>query len=253
MALIQGITGGLSGKMGSAVFRQRHGKTVVTQYQPAVANPNSDGQVVQRAKFKLVSQLAAVLNDYAAIPRNGSVSGRNTFTKLNLPAVEAVSEGGKLQQVSLDVLSVKLTDSAKTAPTINTAGYVGPNRLQASGTLSVTVRRERVQRQTVTLVAVLIGDSAPTRPEVIGSTRALVDETGNYNTTIDTSISITSNSKIAIYAYGINEIASGTSEVYDSILSEEERVPVYFLDVASRSNFANMEMTATAAKMMDVL
>ena len=47
-----GILGSGSGKLGSSVFSTVAGETVVRQYQPTVANPNTEAQVNQRARMK---------------------------------------------------------------------------------------------------------------------------------------------------------------------------------------------------------
>lgn len=91
MARLQGISGGLSGKTGSYTFRQSRGQTIVSQYQPLVKNPNSQGQQAQRAKFKLMSQLAAIMAPAFGSMNVASKAGkltpsqRNAFVKLNMP------------------------------------------------------------------------------------------------------------------------------------------------------------------------
>lgn len=99
MARLQGISGGLSGKTGSYTFRQSRGQTIVSQYQPIVKNPNSQGQQNQRAKFKLMSQLAAIMapafGTMSANKRPGkqAPTQRNAFVQLNMPICEvSISE-----------------------------------------------------------------------------------------------------------------------------------------------------------------
>ena len=97
MARLQGISGGLSGKTGSYTFRQSRGQTIVAQYQPIVKNPNTHGQQSQRAKFKLMSQLAAIMapgfGTMAVTKRPGKMAPtqRNAFIQLNMPLVEVDS------------------------------------------------------------------------------------------------------------------------------------------------------------------
>lgn len=123
MARLQGITGGLSGKMGSAVFRQSGGQTVATQYQPVVKNPNSDGQQAQRAKFKLMSQLAAIMapgiGTLGTIKRAGHAapSQRNAFTSLNFPLVEVETENGEVT-AKIPMEQLKLTSSFRNLPAL---------------------------------------------------------------------------------------------------------------------------------------
>lgn len=112
MAKLQGIVGGLSGKMGNAVFRQRYGQTVASQYQPIVANPNTKAQSDNRTAFKLISQLAAVLAPAIAITRTGAVSSRNGFTSVNYPLIEVGPVDGA-NVATIDIKSLQLTKSAR--------------------------------------------------------------------------------------------------------------------------------------------
>lgn len=122
MARIQGITGGLSGKMGSAVFRQSGGQTVITQYQPIVKNPNSDGQQSQRAKFKLMSQLAAIMSPgfgsfiIKTRAEKGKGTQRNAFVQINFPLV-TTTETAEGVRAEIPMEELKLTTSFRNLPT----------------------------------------------------------------------------------------------------------------------------------------
>ena len=121
MARLEGITGGLSGKMGSAVFRQSGGKTIASQYQPIVKNPNTEGQQNTRATFKLMSQLAAVMKDGFGTmgindrPARGRMSQRNAFFKLNYPLV-VVSEDNNGVTAKVQMEKLQLTSSFRSLP-----------------------------------------------------------------------------------------------------------------------------------------
>lgn len=118
---MHGITGKLSGKMGSAVFRVREGQQVVTQYNPIVKNPNTTGQQSQRAKFKLMSQLAAVMSSgigtLAVTKRKnkGKPSMRNAFTQINFPLVTVDGEAEEMI-AKIPMEEVKLTSSFRNLP-----------------------------------------------------------------------------------------------------------------------------------------
>lgn len=125
---MQGLTGKLSGKMGAAVFRVREGQQVVTQYNPIVKNPNTEGQQTQRAKFKLMSQLAAVMApgfgtmSVTTRKAKGKPSQRNAFTQLNFPLVEVTSED-ETMTAKIPMEQLKLTSSFRNlAPMTVTAG-----------------------------------------------------------------------------------------------------------------------------------
>ena len=52
---LNGIVGKGTGKLGASVFAISGGEQIVRQYNPVVSNPNTDAQVAQRAKLKLMS------------------------------------------------------------------------------------------------------------------------------------------------------------------------------------------------------
>lgn len=119
MATIQGIAGGLSGKMGSVVFRQRGGQTVASQYQPKVANPRTEGQNAARAKFKLMSQLAAIMERGIGTmgaterPARGKETPRNRFFQLNYPLV-IIDEDASEVTAKIPMEQLQLTSSFRT-------------------------------------------------------------------------------------------------------------------------------------------
>lgn len=57
----QGILGNWWGKVGNVVGRTRDGRTIMSVYQPNVHNPQTQAQMMQRAKFTLVVQLVSKL------------------------------------------------------------------------------------------------------------------------------------------------------------------------------------------------
>lgn len=119
MAIMQGITGKVSGKMGSAVFRVRNGAQIVTQYNPIVKNPDTAGQQEARAKFKLLSQLGAIMESgfgtMAVTKRAGksAPTQRNAFMQLNYPlvAVDMNSDVPDRAKIAMD--KVQLTKSSR--------------------------------------------------------------------------------------------------------------------------------------------
>lgn len=81
---LNGIVGKGSGKLGASVWSISGGEQVVRAYNPQVTNPNTDAQVAQRAKLKLMSQLAAALAPALAFKKNGLISARNQFVSKNI-------------------------------------------------------------------------------------------------------------------------------------------------------------------------
>lgn len=107
------------------VYAVRKGEQIVRQYNPNVANPNTRPQVVQRAKFKLLSQLTAAIGNnglfFDNVPAGRSM--RNEFTRRNMSLV-SVAAGTDVATV--DASALELTSGAFTAPTafVNTADGV---------------------------------------------------------------------------------------------------------------------------------
>ncbi len=124
---MQGITGKLSGKMGSAVFRVREGAQVVAQYNPVVKNPNTEGQQGSRAAFKLMSQLAAVMSPgfgtMSVTKRGGrgTPSKRNAFFGLNYELV-SVADTAQGVVASIPMEQLKLTSSFRGVGALSVSG-----------------------------------------------------------------------------------------------------------------------------------
>lgn len=112
---LQGLVGKGSGKLGASVWTVRKGVQVVREYTDKVSNPNTPAQVGQRAKFKLLSQLGAVVAGDGMFFRNlnSGESMRNAFMRANMPAVTLSPTG---DVALLNVGAVVLTDGHTTAP-----------------------------------------------------------------------------------------------------------------------------------------
>lgn len=112
---LQGFVGKGSGKLGASVFTVRKGVQIVREYTDKVSNPNTPAQVGQRAKFKLLTQLGAVVAGDGMFFRylNTGESMRNAFMRANMPAV-TLSPTGDVALLNLG--EVVLTDGHTTAP-----------------------------------------------------------------------------------------------------------------------------------------
>lgn len=83
MGKVTSLYGKTTGKIGSIVFATSGGETIAREYNPHVANPNTQAQVNQRARMKLMSQLSAALDPVIAMQKEGLVSKRNKFVSRN--------------------------------------------------------------------------------------------------------------------------------------------------------------------------
>ena len=99
------LLGKTSGRIGATVFKIVHGQQIVQEYQPKITNPNSEAQRNQRARFKLMAQLAAVMSPYAVYQREGLTSPRNIFVRENFR--NSVSGDGDAAAALLDMQFAK--------------------------------------------------------------------------------------------------------------------------------------------------
>lgn len=155
MAIMQGITGKVSGKMGSAVFRVRNGAQVVTQYNPIVKNPDTAGQQEARAKFKLLSQLGAIMESgfgTMAVTKKAGKSAptqRNAFMQLNYPLVAVDMSSDVPERAKIEMDKLQLTSSARPLGQItgdvNSAAIVEiPDGVRSVRFVEVTYRQIQV-------------------------------------------------------------------------------------------------------------
>lgn len=117
---LQGYLKG-SGKLGNMVVARVAGETIARDYNPNVANPNTNLQVGQRSRFKLASQVSAALADVIAIPRQGLKSARNLFVKKNFENFVKVGDNSAVNlpalqitagSIAMDAFSVSRNESS---------------------------------------------------------------------------------------------------------------------------------------------
>lgn len=108
---LNGFVGKGTGKLGASVFAISGGEQIVRQYNPKVSNPNTDAQVEQRAKLKLMSQIAADMAQSIAFPKKGLVSSRNAFISANIGKC-TYNEG----QAEIDLQVIELAGGAGNLP-----------------------------------------------------------------------------------------------------------------------------------------
>lgn len=107
MAKVTQMAGIAVGKVGAIVYSVRNGQQIARQYQPNVANPNTNAQLGARSRLKLLSQLSQVLSTVIVARRSGAQSARNVFTRINYPFT---SWDGAQAQIGL--ANIQLTDSS---------------------------------------------------------------------------------------------------------------------------------------------
>lgn len=106
---LQGIAGKGSGKLGAYVWVVRKGEQILREYTGKVNNPKSTAQSKQRAKFKLMSQLSAVVADgLAFVTETPSESQRNAFTRNNFANVTVVGDAAQVNMSAVKLASGRL-------------------------------------------------------------------------------------------------------------------------------------------------
>ena len=223
MAIMQGITGKVSGKMGSAVFRVRNGAQVVTQYNPIVKNPDTAGQQEARAKFKLLSQLGAIMESgfgtMAVSKRAGksAPSQRNAFMQLNYPLVAVDTSADVPERAKIKMEKLKLTSSSRPLGQI-TSGQAGVAVIQ----IPAGIRSVRFVEVTYRQIQVVDPDSGSfiikVRPEVKKVTDVPVSVQDGMRVSTYSAAQGETLTGNTILAYGLIPSASGTSRVdFDNI------------------------------------
>ena len=243
MAIMQGLTGKVSGKMGSAVFRVRNGAQVVTQYNPIVKNPDSAGQQEARAKFKLLSQLGAIMESGFGTMTTTKRAGksaptqRNAFMQLNYPLVAVDMSADMPERAKIQMDKVQLTSS--TRPLGEISGDEGgvdiiniPDGIRSVRFVEVTYRRFQVVDQASGSFIIKV------RPEVKRIADIPVKTVGNgrvVNYEVSEGQSLAGST---VLAYGLIPTNGAGSRVdFDNIHtpSDEEFVGAVALDQMVRS------------------
>lgn len=115
-----GFTGKGTGKLGSAIFAISGGEQIVRQYNPVVSNPQTEAQVAQRAKFKLLTQLAAAMSGQIAFRKSGLTSARNKFVSYNIKNA-TFNEVMENSTAEIAIATLSLTGSQISLPYIHQA------------------------------------------------------------------------------------------------------------------------------------
>ena len=125
MGKVTSLYGKTTGKIGSIVFSTSGGETIAREYNPHVANPNTQAQVNQRARMKLMSQLSAALSPVIAMQKEGLVSKRNKFVSKNFDACYALN--GEAQ---ITYENVQITEGNTSLPALIAEGGIDGNVMQ---------------------------------------------------------------------------------------------------------------------------
>lgn len=230
---LNGIFGTGSGKTGNAVFATSAGKQIVRTYQPKVSNPNTDAQVAQRAKFKLLSQLAAAMAPVIVIPKEGLVSSRNRFVKVNYNLATFAND---LAEITLE--DIQLTTSQKAMPSIELTSGEGGTEISAALSTSVLGIYEKVRYA-------VFKKTGNSKLQLVAQKVVEVDE--KTSPTASTSFPKLTQDEYVVYAYGMNAKNSSATVGYGNYTAEagEENA---VLESTLRISSYNYDFSMTSGK-----
>lgn len=227
---LNGFVGKGTGKLGASVFAISGGEQIVRQYNPKVSNPNTDAQAEQRAKLKLMSQLAADLAQTIAFQKKGLVSARNQFISANIGKCTFENN-----EASVNVNTLDLTGGTVQIPLPALNGENGV-QLSAAAPASVNAVLYAIYKRGKDNQLNLVGQKIVSE----------AGENNNFPTTIEHG-----NGLMVIYAYGIlnNGKASTLSyEDYVANLSQDEATLQYVRSVVVRGG----SLSATAGVLEEI-
>lgn len=229
---LNGFVGKGTGKLGSSVFAVSGGEQIVRQYNPNVSNPNTDAQIEQRAKFKLLSQLAADLRTAIVFPKKGLVSARNQFIAKNIKLANYNYEDVG-EETTLEMANVQLTAGSSSFPAVM--------QVQAAGGSVAFQLASAAPSDISRVVYVYVKPDANKKAKVVEikvSDAAGVDRNFgvNFGATIDGGI---------VYAYGVIDKTTDAKNKYNSYVWESDATYA-FLGLFLAQNTALYNVTSTS-------
>lgn len=217
-----------SGKLGATVFAVNSGVQIAREYQPKVANPNTEAQQDTRARFKLMSQLSAVMAPVIAIKKDGLKTARNQFQSINFDIVEYKNENA-----SINLNLVQLTKSNR--------AFAGFSADRSGGT-SIAVELLASMAETADrVVYIAYVKQADGELSFLGS--KVCSAPGNDGKFADT-LPYTDEA-VVVYAYAIKDTdASVTTKFGNLIAPSAEKVAKLLVSSSENMNAVNLTKTA---------
>lgn len=226
---LNAILGKGTGKLGGMVLSVNSGEQIVREYNPKVSNPQTDAQVEQRAKFKLLSQIAADLSASIAFRKMKMQSPRNRFVSANMGIVSFENKEASVPLDELDItggslLLPSISDKSREGGTfkikLDEAAPIGINRVVYCFYKTAEEHRLQFLKEEV------------------------VSEAGNDRKfACTTTLPETS---LVVYAYGIKDISNRASTMFKNyLISSDEETGV--LNILRSLNSTEYVLTATSA------
>lgn len=229
---INSIMGKMNGKVGNIVVASVGGAVIGREYNPNVANPNTSQQQNTRSKFKLASQLSATMAPVIAIKKEGLVSARNQFVKVNFPAIR-YSQG--VADINLNM--VQLTKSQRS--------FIGFNADRSSGTAIAVELNGNAAAALSRVVYIAYKKAADGSLNFFDSK---VCNTAGDNGQFHDVLNYTADA-VVLYAYGMKDIESGITSKFGNMAAPSAEDVAQLL-VSNTENMASVQLTKTAGLTM---
>lgn len=227
MGKVTSLQGKATGKVGSMVYSVNGGQMIAREYNPNVANPNTQAQVDQRAKMKLMSQIAAALAPVIAIPKEGLKSSRNLFIKKNF---DAASANAGIAQVTYENLQLTAGNAGLPAIVIH--------RDAASG-ISVNLD-ERCDAAVSRVVYILYRKTSEATLQYVQS--IIVEASGAEGKFPGTLIYMEGD--IVVFAYGLKDLNAKASVKYNDY-NVQNGEDIAQLALTRKLNLSDYQFTRT--------
>lgn len=223
-----------SGKLGSTVFAVNSGVQIAREYQPKVSNPNTEAQQDTRARFKLMSQLSAVMAPVIAIKKDGLKTARNQFQSLNFDIVEYENENA-----SINLNLVQLTKSNRSF-----TGFSADR----SGGASIAVQLLAGMAETADRIVYIAYEKQEDNSlALIGSkVCSTPGADGKFADTLPYS-----NKAVVLYAYAIKDTNESVTAKFGNLVAPSAEKVAKLL-VSSSENMNAVNLTKTAGLTMGV-
>lgn len=229
---LNGMFGKGTGKLGSSVFAISGGEQVVREYNPVVSNPNTDAQIAQRAKLKLMSQLGAALGPALGFAKVGLVSARNQFVSKNI----GIATFGE-EKASVDLTALQLTPSHTSFPVLTS---------ESAGSGVISVKLETAAALDIKRVVYAVFKKTED-DDLIYVASQVVTEAGEdrvFPAQFKSGVG-----HYVVYAYGVKDNNVNSTIKYENYVANAD-VEVATLDVIKIFRSSDYGLTMTSA--MDV-
>lgn len=209
MGKVTSLYGKTTGKIGSIVFSTSGGETIAREYNPHVANPNTQAQIDQRARMKLMSQLSAVLAPVIVMTKEGLVSRRNKFVKKNFENSYALNGTA---QISYE--NVQLTEGSVGLPQVVAAIAVNAD----TGIEELSIYLASAPALNVSRVVYSVFEKTDeAKLQLIYSAIAQTRVVGTTYFKVVTPATDFEDKELVIYAYGMSDTSESATARYGNM------------------------------------